>query len=206
MRGKSLGRILLNWEIKKRLASLRGEVLDLASGGGASYDRYLPAELKVIKTDYHKIAGTEALVDINGTLPFADNSQENIFLFGALYIVSDIGHTLGELRRIKKPSGMIFVSLPFVAGEMPEPHDYFRLTGEGLVQALSRAGLDDFEIIRVGGRFSAAANLLHSFYYFNSLRLIAYAVALGLDRLFVRWEKKHPCPILYFCIIGNRKF
>lgn len=200
-RGKSLGRILMNWEIKKRSAGLRGEVLDLASGGGASYDRYLPPQLKVIKTDYQRRTGVEYEIDLNRPLPFPDKSQENIFLFGALYIAENIQATLKELFRIKRDGGALFIALPFIAGEIPEPHDYFRLTQEGLAREFFLAGFSDYEIIRLGGRFSASSNLLHPVYRFNFIRLIAYSFALLFDRLVVKLEKKHPCPLAYFCVI-----
>lgn len=201
-RGKSLGRILLNWEIKKQAAGLRGEALDLASGGGASYDRYLPAGLKVIKTDCQLSDQVgQQRVDLNQPLPFPDKAWKNIFFFGAIYILEDSLAALKEIKRIKTDDGIILLSSPFISGEMPEPHDYLRFTAEGLARQLSLAGFTDFEIIRLGGRFSAAANLLHSACVFNFVRLFFYALALLLDKMFYSKDVKYPCPIAYFCVI-----
>lgn len=202
-RGKTVSRILLNWEIKKQSTAMRGEILDLAGGAGASYERYLPATAKIIKTDYRQAGPNTQRIDLNQPLPFIDNSWKNIFLFGAIYILEDSLATLRELKRIKSADGVILLSSPFIAGEIPEPHDYLRFTGEGLARQLTSAGFTDFEIIRLGGRFSAAANLLHSAYYFNAVRLVAYSVALLADKLLNAWEIKHPCPITYFCVIKN---
>ena len=53
-----------------------------------------------------------------------------------------------------------------------------------------------------GGRFTAAAFLLNSFFIFNFVRLIAYSLALGLDKLVPkRIRNLHPCPLGYFVIV-----
>ena len=49
-KGKTVGRILFNWYLNNECNGMEGNALDLA-GGGASYYRYLPSEIKVTRTN-----------------------------------------------------------------------------------------------------------------------------------------------------------
>lgn len=199
---KTIYRILFNWQVKENCRNLTGEVLDLASGKNPSYYQYLPKQLRIKKADYYQPA--EQAVDFNQTLPFNDNSFDQIFFFNSLYIVKNHQVFFKEINRLLKPTGQLFLATPFIANEMPEPNDYSRLTYEGLVRELQRAGFNNFKIIRFGERFSSAAHLLHDFWFLNVIRLIIYSLALLFDRLIPKKLRKlHPCPLGYFCIINK---
>ena len=201
-RGRSIYRILFNWQVREHCGNLSGSVLDLAGGSNPSYYAYLPQDLNIIKTDYKKQEGVDKIIDINKPLPFNDGLVEYVFLFNAFYIVKDCEMFLGELRRIIKKGGQIFIATPFIANEMPEPDDFRRLSKEGLGQEFRRAGFTDFTIVRFGERFSAAAYLLHPFFIFNIVRLLAYSLCLCLDKMIPKKIKKiHPTPLGYFCVI-----
>lgn len=199
--GKTLGRILLNEQIARSCRDLSGQVVDLAGGGGASYYDYLPKHISIIRTNYTP-HGTDLVVDFNKPLPFADQSLDAVLLFNALYIAEDRDFLLSEIKRVLKPGGRAFVSMPFIYNEMKEPHDFCRLTHEGLEVECRRAGFSGVSITRLGERVSAAANLLHPLFVFNTVRLIVYSKALFLDRLIpVSLKQRYPTPIQYFCIL-----
>ncbi len=201
-RGKSIYRILFNWQAKEHCKGLSGSVLDLAGGSSPSYYKYLPKDLRIIKTDYKNKEGVDKIADINKPLPFDNNSVESILLFNAIYIAKDRSLLLAELNRILKKGGRIFIASPFIASELAEPNDFCRLTKEGLEQGFKQAGFIDFKITRFGERFSAVAYLLHSFFVFNFIRLIIYSFCLLLDKIIPKKIKKlHPAPLGYFCII-----
>lgn len=202
LKGKSVYRILFNWQVRENCAGLTGEVLDLAAGAGASYQRYLPEGLKVTKTDFYAGGQVDKIIDFNQPLPLGSEKFGNVFLFNALYIVQKRANLLNEVRRILAPGGKFFLVSPLVANETPEPHDFCRLTFEGLEEELLAAGFEKIRIVRIGERFSAAAHLLHPLWGFNFVRLFVFALALLLDRFIPKkLKRRYPCPIGYFCVV-----
>lgn len=202
LKGKSVYRILFNWQVQENCAGLTGEVLDLAAGAGASYQRYLPGGLKVLKTDFYADNKPDKIVDFNQPLPFEDEAIENVFLFNALNIARKPEALLAEIYRILKPGGQLFLSSLFMANEMAEPKDYWRHGYDGLLKELQEAGFQEIKIHRIGERFSAAAHLLHPLWGFDFVRLFVFALALLLDRLIPKkLKKRYPCPIGYFCVV-----
>ena len=148
--------------------------------------------LKDVKPDY--VADARKL-------PFPDSSFDAVLCFNALYIVDNPEALAREVHRILKPGGAWYVSSPFIANEMPEPHDYRRFTGEGLGRLFQKAGFTSTEIHRIGERGSAAMALLHPFFVFNVVRACFYPIALLFDSLVpARVRHEHPAPIGYFCI------
>lgn len=193
--GKSIYRILFNWQVEKNCQNLQGKCLDLAGGANPSYHRYWTfasnAELK--KTDMD--------VDLNNDLPFENDSMDNIFLFNAIYIIKDPEKLMLEINRVLKNDGNLFIASPFIFNEAPEPDDYLRFTSQGLDRLLKRAGFNNFQIISIGERFTAGIHLWHSFFFFNFIRLIAFSFALLFDKFIpVKIKKLHPCPMGYFII------
>jgi len=201
-KGRTIYRILFNWEVKKNCYDLKGKTLDLAAGSKASYYEYLSPNLEIIKTDCKNGKGIDKIVDFNQILPFEDNFFDNILFFNALYIVEDRVKLLKEMKRILKSGGKIFIASPFIANEMPEPHDYCRLTYEGLKKEFKEAGFENFDIKRFGERFSCAVYLLHPLLMFNIVRFFVYGFSLFFDQLIPpNIKKKYPTPLGYFCIL-----
>ncbi len=201
-KGKSIYRILFNWQVEKHCHSLAGEVLDLAAGAGASYQRYLPKGLKVTKTDFYAGHKPDKVIDFNQPLPFEDETIENAFLFNAVNLARESKELFSEIHRILRPSGRFFMSSLFLANEVAEPHDYLRYGYDGLMKDLKTAGFSSIKIVRIGERFTAAAYLLHPCWLFNFIRLVVYSLALIFDKLIPKkLRKKSPCPIGYFLTI-----
>jgi len=204
--GKSISRILFNRQVEKHCQNLTGFCLDLASGENPSYHQYwsLSQGAKLVSADYDQGKNPDLKVDLNQTLPFDDNSADNVFLFNAIYIVKNPEKLLKEIDRVLKNGGKLFISSPFIFNEAKEPDDFRRLTSQGLEDLLKRSGFSDFEIIPFGERFTSAAYLWHSFFIFNFIRLIAFTKALLLDELIPeRIKKEHPCPLGYFVIVNK---
>jgi SAM-dependent methyltransferase len=196
--GKTIGRVLFNETVRRECASLSGHVLDLAGGKNPSYLPLLPRSIDLVRTDREESAGIEA-VDFNEPLPYADGSFDAVLLFSALYIAEDPQALLTEVRRILNPEGTLFIASPFVANEMPEPHDYVRYTSEGLERLCTRAGFVHIEIEHMGERASAAVQLKHPFYFFNIIRALIYPLAILADRLIPHSVRTaHPTPLGYF--------
>jgi len=196
--GKTIGRIFLNETVRTECAGLSGRVLDLAGGKGFSYLQYLPSAIELVRTDLHASPGVAA-VDMNMPLPFPGASFDAVFLFSALYAAEEPAALMREIHRILKPQGACYISSPFIANEMPEPHDYLRFTAEGLERLCRESGFSSVAIQRMGERASAATQLLHPFFLFNIVRMFVYPLALLFDNLIPRSVRAaHPSPIAYF--------
>jgi SAM-dependent methyltransferase len=197
--GKSIYRILFNWQVQKYCQNLNGKCLDLAGGKNPSYYRYWSFDnsAELIKTDLNG----ELKVDLNNNLDFEDNSIDNILFFNAIYIIKEPEKLMKEINRILKKDGKLFIASPFIFNEAKEPDDFRRLTSQGLEKLLKESGFSDFEIIPFGERFTAGIHLWHSFFLFNFIRLIIFTKAILFDKLIPKKIKKlHPCPLGYFVI------
>lgn len=177
-----------------------GTVLDLGAGSNSAYQAYIPDTVKIISTDIVPSEGVDR-VDLNETLPYANNTMDVVTLFHAIYILEDCSFTLREIYRVLKPGGTLYVSSPFISSEIPEPHDYNRLTNEGLEREFSAAGFNDIEIQRVGGRGSSAVVILHPVFMFNIVRFFVFPLGLLVDFLIKRKDINYPTPHTYFCIV-----
>ena len=198
--GKSIYRILFNWQIQEHCQNLTGKCFDLAGGKDPSYHRYWSFEdnAELIKTDLDG----DFKVDLNNDLPFNDNSIDNIFFFNAIYIIKDPEKLIKEINRILKKDGKLFIASPFIFNEAEEPNDFRRFTSQGLEDLLWKGSFSSFEIISFGERFTAGIHLWHSFFIFNFIRLIAFSKAMLFDRLVPKKIKRlHPCPLGYFVIV-----
>ncbi len=85
-------------------------------------------------------------IDVVGSaerLPFQDASVDVLISNAVLEHVRDLPAVLGELRRVLKPGGFVYVEIPFVQHyHTHDPHgvqfeDYRRLTKVGLAEALN---------------------------------------------------------------------
>ena len=79
--GKTIYRVLFNWQVKKNCCFLPGKALDLAGSGDASYYSYLPINLKITKANYKNGKNLDLIIDFNKDLSFEDNSFDNILFF-----------------------------------------------------------------------------------------------------------------------------
>ena len=137
--GKTIGRIYFNEAVRTHAEDLSGRVLDLAGGKSPSYLPFLPTGIDLVRTDLKGSPGVE-VVDINAPLPFPDASFDAVLLFNALYAVEEPNALAREIHRVLKKGGTWYLASPFVANEMPEPHDYVRYTAEGLERLIKKAG------------------------------------------------------------------
>jgi SAM-dependent methyltransferase len=201
IQGKTIYRILFHRVLYRNRSQITGTVLDLASGPSPSYYSYLNNGLVVTKTDYTAKPGIDATVDFNKPLPFESESYDTVCIFHALYIAEDPERVLQEVRRILKKGGTLAIAMPFVANEMPEPHDYHRYTLEGLDLLITKSGFTPNHRERIGERATAAVYIIAPLLYIWPIKLIAYTIAVSIDRLIPqKLIRRYPFPIGYFYI------
>lgn len=198
--GKTLRRIQFNWQLETWCKDFHGTILDLGARAQDSYTKFLPHGCRVIATDINASEGIVA-VDLNEPLPFEDNSMDVVTLFFVIYILEDQSKTLKEIHRVLKPGGKLYISTPLIAAEIREPHDYLRLTYEGLERLFTETGFHTFTIKRSGGRCSSAVVLLHPFFILNTIRLMVFMVSLCVDYVTRTRDTQNPVPHTYLCVL-----
>lgn len=199
--GRTIYRILLHRLVRRFGVVWTGRGLDLGAPAETSYRRFLSPELTVVTADLHPRQPGIPSVDLNAPLPYADGSFDVVLCLNALYIVDDPAALLREAHRVMRPGGRLVLAVPFVAPEMPEPHDYCRWTAEGLTRLIRSAGFELEVLERFGERATVIAYLLHPAFLFNSIRFITSALALLGDWLVPRGVRTaHPTPLGYFIL------
>lgn len=118
--------------------------------------------------------------------PFEDGSFDNLFHTEVLEHIFHTGHYLTECRRVLKPSGTMFFTVPFQARYHYIPHDYFRFTPAALERMLVEAGFSQIDIRPRGSDISVAAyKSLSVFYRLLQSGLVGITVAVLISPLAV---------------------
>ncbi len=120
-------RLLCAERLAQEVGSAR-VVLDVGSGGR----RLAP---HVITVDIVKRPNVDVLADLCGKLPFPNGTFDLVVCTSVLEHVVDVTNAVGELRRILRPGGRLWLEIPFLyhfhvsgAGDV---HDFHRWTLEG---------------------------------------------------------------------------
>lgn len=158
--GEGLGRALMNWQVQQTV-KLGKVVLDIGSKGSPSYHQFLDQ----VNIDLLVSADieTDSTTDLGGSivqLPFAEDSFDTVICLNVLEHVFDYSSALSELRRVLKPSGVLYGRVPFLIGVHQDPCDYWRYTKETLCEIASAAGFAQVLVETHGGLLLALYSLL----------------------------------------------
>jgi len=66
-----------------------------------------------INCDKFRLAGVDKIIDLDKKIDFADSSIDEILAIDVLEHVTDIIFTMEELHRVLKPSGKLFIQVPY---------------------------------------------------------------------------------------------
>jgi SAM-dependent methyltransferase len=182
--GKTPMRALMNEALRSHTVQ-SGVVVDVGGGKNPSYRSYLQGwHAGVRNLDKQHGEGASREVDFErDTLPFDDASVDQVLIFNVLEHVYHHEHLVRELRRILKEGKDVLGFVPFLINYHPDPHDYFRYTGEALRQIFKDAGFANIEIHTVGlGPFVVNGNTLASFMP-RAVNTLVWPVVYAFDRL-----------------------
>jgi SAM-dependent methyltransferase len=136
-------------------------VLD-AGAGDAPY-RELFAHTDYKTTDWaesvHEGARRADIIASLDALPVPDASFDVALCTQVLEHVPEPAAVLAELRRVLRPGGELWLTVPFVGELHEEPHDHYRYTSHGLRGLCERAGFGEVRTWPLGGYFTAMAQL-----------------------------------------------
>ncbi len=134
------------WELRRFLKKRFQEnkdalILDLGSGNRNVHPT-------VVKVDGFNYDAVQVCADIL-SLPFKDHSVDAIINTRVIEHLSDPTILVSEMRRILKPGGYVFCTIPFIQGYHASPRDYSRFTHQGIVHLFK--GFDQEALYCQGG-------------------------------------------------------
>ena len=143
------------------LSNFKGRVLDV--GCGHQPYRSLLLSFPSQATDYigldlpDNLYQPAELAWDGQRIPLENGSVDSILLTEVLEHCPDPERVLREIGRVLKPSGFLFLTVPFIWPIHTVPHDEFRYTPFALRRLLERAGFPNPVIEATGGRHAVLA-------------------------------------------------
>jgi len=93
-------------------------------------------------------------------MPFEDERFDVVISTEVLEHVPNPDAYLIEVKRVLKPGGMFFFTVPFLMSLHEVPHDYYRYTPYALEMIFERTGFTSTKITPLGGYNAAIAQML----------------------------------------------
>jgi SAM-dependent methyltransferase len=170
-------------------AALSGRIVDLG-GGGSGVVRAGGAVHRVIVVDIRHQAQPDVVADLEGPLPFADQSVDGVVCLNVVEHLRDDRMVIRESARILRTGGLLVLVAPFLYPVHTASHpeffvDDFRRYTERQWRDLLRTegGFRTVTIKACGaGPFIVAANLLVTELKFRPLKVGFVAACALLDR------------------------
>lgn len=139
-------------------------VLDVGAGDAPYAELFAHTDYRT--TDWqaspHEGARDVSFVAPADALPLDDGALDVVLSTQVLEHVADPAAVLAEARRVLRPGGTLYVTVPFVWELHELPHDYYRFTAHGLEHLLRAAGFADVTIDARGDSFTTLAQLTHN--------------------------------------------
>jgi SAM-dependent methyltransferase len=150
--------------LRRRLADCHGKVLDVGAGQ-APWRGLLPGDdyvgLDIESASNFGMTRVPGVIYYDGSrMPFSDASFDHILCSEVLEHVPDAGTFMAELARVIRANGTIVLTVPWSARLHHLPHDYRRLTRQGLKDLFSQSGFTAIRIEERGNDVAVIANKL----------------------------------------------
>jgi SAM-dependent methyltransferase len=94
------------------------------------------------------------------TIPLLDASIDSAIATEVLEHCPDPGRILGEISRVLRPGGLLFLTVPFLWPLHDSPYDEYRYTPFSLDRLLVSTGFADVRISAMGGWDAALATMI----------------------------------------------
>ncbi len=139
-------------------------IVDIGSGD-SRHGELLDPSNRLYRLDYPQTNQRyRSSPDVYGdacNLPFKTESLDVVFLFEVLEHIASDDQALREIRRVLRPGGRFYASVPFVYPVHDAPNDYRRFTIHGVRLLLNNAGFSPQKEIQHGNSFVTALQMLN---------------------------------------------
>ena len=102
-----LGKLLIDWRIKKVLPYIEGKLLDIGCGTNQLVGKYGNG----VGVDVHQWGSVDLILKNTACLPFNNNSFDTITIIAALNHIPNRKKVLKEVHRILRPDGKIVITM-----------------------------------------------------------------------------------------------
>ena len=193
-------------DIRRGIASIpaapgaRAGAIDVGAGGGP-YRALLAHSGYTVRTlDIEPGPGIDIVGRAEST-GLADASVDLVVCTQVLEHTRAPWLAVREFARILKPGGSLLFSVPHVWFHHPHPHDYWRMTREGVAALCEEGGFEVVEIVPQGGSAAAFVQVFNFLVYgavgalAAPLFAVTNAVGRGIDALIsdTRFALNHVC-------------
>ena len=111
---------------------LSGRVLDLGGDTHAEYRAYLKGQHAITSVNMDPATSPDITHDLETPLPITSGAYDHVLLINVLEHVYEYRQLLAEAYRVVRPGGTVTVVVPFLFPIHPDPHDFWRFSGETL--------------------------------------------------------------------------
>jgi SAM-dependent methyltransferase len=186
-----------------------GVLLDCGCGAVPYYEIYVDLVAENVCIDWeHTAHGHDYIdeyVDLNGPLPFSDDSFDTVLLADVLAHIARPWSLVPEIARVLRPGGVLILGTPFLYWLNEQPHDYYRYTEFGLRRFCDDSGLDVVELEPYGGYPDVLLDLISKMVVRGERTarlLLAVAGILGRTGVYrrLRERTKTTFPLGYFLV------
>jgi SAM-dependent methyltransferase len=201
----------------------------LDAGAGDSPYRKLFAHAQyeaadICKRDAHQYSHVQYVCDLTA-IPVADARFDLVLCTQVLEHVPEPRKVLGELRRVLKPGGALWISAPLSFHEHEVPHDYFRYTQYGWARMIADAGLELVTIEWLQGYLGTVAYQMNQARHYlpasardygggvqgmlaSAFSLLMRPILLGAAFIYSRLDMRHRYTTrghpLDYCVVARR--
>jgi SAM-dependent methyltransferase len=148
-RGNS-SRVYLHRFLARAGQAVEPNELVLDAGAGRAPYRELFAHARYETADFMAVKGKkyvqpDYVCDL-AEIPVEDARFDHVLLTQVLEHLPEPARVLGELHRVLKPGGTLWLTAPFFYAEHERPYDFYRYTQYGLRHLLESAGFEVLEV------------------------------------------------------------
>lgn len=165
-------------------------IFDIGSKDGqANYVSAYPKDAKVVTVDIEAGSGVDLVADAHDLYMVPDSSVDFVTTVSVLEHVRNPVKVVGEIHRILKPGGIVYINVPFIFPYHADPDDFYRFSHRGILNLCER-----FERLDSGFARGPASTMHHLLVHFLAILLsfnskALYGINVDLFKWLLFWVK-----------------
>ena len=199
----SIMRTLMNQLIET--INFKGEILDIGGGQKCNYRNILKCK-KYTSVNIDNNIFPDVLIKVDEKIPIDDNTFDICLMFNVLEHIYDWDFIFGEVKRLLKNNGKIYIIIPFLYPIHAAPNDYMRVTSSFLEKFLIKKNFINIKIYPL--TYGPFTNSQIIGYSHRKIKAIQSFLSVILDRIFrllflkkfMKYSKTNP---LFYFIEAN---